>query len=227
MLESVPIQRTARITDLANLLQPAIDHPPQRGVSHRSRVRADLLVPLSPFAMQVFCAASQSLAGRSRLQGDVVDFSPFKWSRLEANFADLVVQRCRREVAARAPAAPTTPASPVPRRPRRRRSTVVPPSNSSKDACSWIVNQCRGEPGGRGRCTRRSARVTALPLASFTCTLIDQLITVASASRARIMSGLSAVLAPGKLDIEAAINWLRHLGSVDQRHSSQRAAPYL
>ena len=42
---------------------------------------------------------------------------------------------------------------------------------------------------------------------------------VARAS-ARIMSGLSGVLAPGKLDIEAAAIWLRHLGSVDQRHSS-------
>ena len=39
----------------------------------------------------------------------------------------------------------------------------------------------------------------------------DQLMTVARASRARIMSGLSAVLAPGKLNIEAAIIGLRHL----------------
>ena len=54
-----------------------------------------------------------------------------------------------------------------------------------------------------------------------------QLITVARASRARIMSGLSAVLAPGKFDMDAATIALRHFGSVDQRHSSHKAAPYL
>lgn len=54
-----------------------------------------------------------------------------------------------------------------------------------------------------------------------------QLITVARASLARIMSGLSGVLAPGKLDMEAATIALRHFGSVDQTHSSHKAAPYL
>jgi hypothetical protein len=54
-----------------------------------------------------------------------------------------------------------------------------------------------------------------------------QLITVARASLARIMSGLSAVLAPGRLNIDAATIALRHFGSVDQTHSSHKAAPYL
>ena len=54
-----------------------------------------------------------------------------------------------------------------------------------------------------------------------------QPITLPTASRTRIMSGLSFVFAPGRLNMAAAASGACHRGSATARHSSQIAAPYL
>ena len=119
--------------------------------------------------------------------------------------------------------------------PRTRRATAWPSTRTNN---SWR-NGNRGamtDPGRVGSPVESTGPASLIRCIAIEAHLADyrrrsglaiSSCTAARASRARIMSGLSAVLAPGKLNMEAATIWLRHFGSVDQRHSSQRAAPYL